>query len=112
MGNHQYVCGNGKYCNANATTPKPPSTHIAENYKNAYETAFEAEGNVSLNKYPLHILVYFNLPLQFINGTFGYEELYNNISVSYLSIKMRITTRCNHIYLYLQALEVGTVICI
>ena len=98
--NYQYVCGwecsfrlfwwclseTPIYCNANATTPEPPSTYIAESYKNAYETAFVAEDNVSLNNLK-HPIFSNNLPAEFINGTFGYREKYENIpSINYLII--------------------------
>ena len=73
---YKYVCGNGKYCNANAITPEPPYLYIAQSYQNAYETAFFAEGHEALNKYPSFSPE--NLGPGFINGTFGYQELYGN----------------------------------
>ena len=92
--NYQYLCGYSGwwifskkiYCNANATLPEPPYLYLAESYENAYETAFEAEGNVSLNSknYPSEIY-YDRLPLGFINGTFGYAEIYSTApQINYL----------------------------
>ena len=69
----------------NAIIPEPPYLYIAESYENAYETAFVAEDNVSLNN--IKYLIFSNsLPNGFINGTLGYQEVYENIGpVSYLT---------------------------
>ena len=85
MSNYQYVCGKGKYCNANAITPEPPYLYITQSYKNAYETAFEAERNVSLNSPNIRSILANSLPSGFIDGTFGYQEVYGNSQVKYLS---------------------------
>ena len=85
----QYTWGCGWFglgcTSANAIIPEPPSTYVAESYKNAYETAFKAEQNRELNLYPVRISLN-NLPKEFINGTFGYKEIYSGIQqpVSYL----------------------------
>ena len=74
------------YCDANATTPEP-TTYIAESYQNAYETAFEAEGEKALNSgtYPTisgsssgSISIPSGNVACFINGTFGYQEKFEN----------------------------------
>ncbi len=66
----QYVPSISAY----ALSPLPPSTYLATSYQNAYQTAFEAEGNAALNNYQ-HIY----LQNGFIDGTFGYVEEYPNV---------------------------------
>ena len=100
MGNHQYVCGNGKYCNANATTPKPPSTHIVESHQNAYETASEAEGDISLNRYQQRITLA-SLPIEFINGTFGYQEYYPEVQQPIIYIIGNLNNYQGQLYLFI-----------
>ncbi len=74
--------------NAYALEPLPPSTYLAISYQNAYQTAFEAEGNAIPPRY-LQQLIYNPpvefLPSLFINGTFGYTEQYKSYSaINYL----------------------------
>ncbi|ADN49965.1 hypothetical protein [Vulcanisaeta distributa] len=66
----QFVPSIGAY----ALSPLSPSTYLATSYQNAYQTAFEAEGNVTLNLY--NTIDYNSLKSEFINGTFGYNERY------------------------------------
>ncbi|GAB6944091.1 hypothetical protein JCM14467A_08730 [Vulcanisaeta sp. JCM 14467] len=83
----QYKWGCGWFglgcTSANAIIPEPPTTYIAESYKNAYQTAFVAEEHEALNKYPSFSPE--SLGPGFINGTFGYQEFYRNIGIDYLS---------------------------
>ncbi len=72
----EYVNG----LNAYALEPLPPSTYLAISYQNAYQTAFEAEYQRAPNKYQAPLL----LSSEFINGTFGYSEIYENIPINYI----------------------------
>jgi len=83
-------CGFGcSTCSAYATPPNPPASTItgepifAQSYINAYNTAFNQEtssfsGNYqkALNKY--HKFTYSEINGNFVPGTFGYAEEYNN----------------------------------
>ena len=79
---YNHALPKGQFNGINAIIPEPP-TYIAKSYENAYESAFVAEGHKALNKY--NEFPPASLGLGFINETFGYQELYGNVGVSYLS---------------------------
>ncbi len=85
MSTIDYPCNCGLFgcskCEANALQPTPPSKYLATSYQNAYETAFEAEGNRALNNYQeiTYEGVLNNIYPGWIDGTFGYKEKYPNL---------------------------------
>ncbi|WP_243675723.1 hypothetical protein [Vulcanisaeta distributa] len=75
----EYVNGLDAY----ALEPLPPSTYLAISYQNAYQTAFQAESQRALNNYQeiTYQGILNNLYSGFINGTFGYKENYNGLTI-------------------------------
>ncbi|BFI73395.1 hypothetical protein YN1_3820 [Nanoarchaeota archaeon] len=82
--NYQWSCSWSGCYHAEAIIPEPPSSYFIQSYHNAYQTAFVAEGNVSLNNYQNPISPT-GLSYGFIYGTFGYKEKYGNIRIDYLN---------------------------
>jgi hypothetical protein len=75
----EYTWGSWPFSfSAYAILPEPPFIYIAQSYENAYETVFLAEKG-ALNKY-FTITYPNNFPYSlFINGTFGYNEIYESL---------------------------------
>ena len=78
-------CGFGcSTCSAYATPPNPPASTITgepifvQSYINAYNTAFNQPRNRQNALYNYNVFTYGNVNSNFIPGTFGYREEYNN----------------------------------
>ncbi len=89
-----------------ALLPQPPYIYIAQSYENAYKTAFLAEGRVALKKYPP--ITYLDLSDNFIPGTFGYQEEYEERKIDKPLVE-KITYYRGQPYIFISAGSGGSV---
>ena len=92
---YSWSCGWGCSHTAYAIPPAPPGNIsttgepiFVQSYINAYNTAFNQPRNFQRALYNYQQFIYDDVNSNFINGTFGYDEEYNdqsnNITIDYL----------------------------
>ncbi len=97
-------------CNANAIPPAPPGNIstatgepiFAQSYINAYNTAFNQPANRQVALYGYSQFTSDNTNINFVPGTFGYQEGYNSLSqslyISYLRDNTNVYTGTPYLF--------------